>query len=70
MRTIIHLRYFAQLFFECEMSEQIVDRTKEHILCSICCPTCRRLSDNVIELGRSVKATDQNMELSYCMLET
>jgi len=70
MQTIIHLRYNAQLFIECEIFERSVDRSKEHLVCSICSPTYGRLSDDVKELGKSGKATDENMGLAHCMLET
>jgi len=32
MQTNIHLRYLQQLFLECEMFQQSVDKTKEHLL--------------------------------------
>jgi len=49
---------------------KVQTKPKNTLYVQYCCPTFGRLSDIVKELGRSAKATDQNMGFAHCMLET
>jgi len=73
MKTNIHfLSYLAQFFLEWEMFQtKVVQKIKTHILCSVTFPqiSCR-LWDNVEKYCRAGQATDGNMTLAQCTLDT
>jgi len=72
MKTNIHFwSYSAQFFLEWKVFQTKSKKIETHILCSVALyqKSCR-LRDNVEKFWRVGLATDGNMALAHCMLDT